>query len=144
MTEEKSKQKNFRAGVLTGGATVGVIAALLYQSCAGDSNHISQNDTVDAGVGYDNDSSDAGASDDAFTIPACPDGQRCYSDYLICKEGEDCYSVANIDNLEQKLMECRKENEELSKRPKSCPSYMPKADPKAKECPEIPYIIQGE
>ena len=152
------KRKYFRRGVVTGGVTVGVIAALLSSrdSCHGDAGP--QDNYTDAGNLYMGDAGITDIIDDASTITAaCPDGQSCYSDNQICKEGQDCYGVKYVDGLEGKLIDCLedknaciKERDELRKRPESCPKYTPKPCPTikelppVKECPKIPYIRKGD
>ena len=145
---KKSKQKEFRKGFLIGGGVVGVIA-LLYSSCQ-DTKPVPQYNHTDAGVLYNAGMSDAGSTDASAITPPCPDGQSCYSDDKICKQGQDCYDVKHVDDLESKLLDCLAENETLSKRQKNCPAYVPKPCPTikelppVKECPKMPYIRKGD
>ncbi|MDO8510781.1 MAG: hypothetical protein Q7S55_01300 [Nanoarchaeota archaeon] len=153
----EQNRKSFRRGVLTGGVTVGVITVLLSScdSCQGNTKPVPQDNYIDAAV-HKISTSDAGITDitdiiDASTITAaCPEGQSCYSDDKICKKGADCYSIAVYEALESNLETCLAENETLSKRPKSCPTYTPKPCPiikelpPVKECPKIPYIRKGD
>ena len=141
---KKSKQKEFRKGFLAGGAVVGVIA-LLYSSCQ-DTKPVPQYNHTDAGVLYDAGMSDAESTDASAITPPCPDGQSCYSDDKICQEGQECYDVHVYDGLESRLIDCRKENETLSKRPKSCPpkECPPAVEQTKQECPPQPYIRRGD
>src|SRR3989344_2645256 len=135
------KRKYFRSGVVTGGVTVGVIAALLSSrdSCHGDAGP--QDNYTDAGNLYMGDAGITDIIDDASTITAvCPEGQSCYSDDKICKKGQDCYGVKYVGGLERRLIDCNEENKTLSKRPKNCRTYPqkeapPRAEYPKKECP---------
>ena len=145
------KRKYFRRGVVTGGVTVGVIAALLSSrdSCHGDAGP--QDNYTDAGNLYMGDAGITDIIDDASTITAvCPEGQSCYSDDKICKKGQGCYGVKYVGGLERRLIDCNAENEKLSKRQKIGQTYTPKPCPTVKElppvneCPKIPYIRKGD
>ncbi|MEK6809771.1 MAG: hypothetical protein AABY40_03790 [Nanoarchaeota archaeon] len=138
---KKSKKIEFRSGVFVGGTVVGVIAALFSNcnGCNGDKESVNQNNYLDGG--YKVSITDAGITD------AYASG---YSVQKVCGEGQDCYDVKFVGDLERRLKLAIVENEKLSKRPNTCPTYTPKACPpveecpKLKECPTSPYIRRGD
>ena len=155
-TEEEKKQLKKRP-IYTGliGAIVGagIAAAILGSadcSCSGSVGSLRSSyrnkesidaGVVDAGVTYGTSIADAGA-DASVDALVCPKGESCYpidkQNPAVCEEGRMCYNPADITDLETQLKVCE---EELKKRPQSCPTYTPKACPPIVEqtCEKLPY-----
>lgn len=155
---EDSRKRNYAGFFLVGGATGALITFLLMKDCNGNS-YVSKNgdagvdgqdvSMVDAGTDYDSRKNDASTSDAGVAydadIPKCNDIRGCYDQkYVDQLEAELKTGNSSLESCNHNLESCLTENDKLSKRPKSCPTYQPNVCAPTPKCSEMPYIRRGE
>lgn len=133
----------------SGGAGIGaLITYLIMRSCTGYSAGVSDQhgnagvtQVNDAGIVYD-----AGVSKDKNSCYESLQSQLndCNKKWGIC-EGKLESCVKDRDACVAERDELRKRPESCpTYKPRACPTYKPKACPPVKECPQLPYIRQGD
>lgn len=159
-TEENKqlKKRSIYTSLISAVAGAG-ITALVLGSTNCDCNGSIGSQSLNYSNKHDDDKSiDAGISDAGASYRSGNGAGKNDAGALECKDIKGCYDQKHVDDLNATLNQCendlRKCNDnleacledkiELSKRPKSCTKYEPKACAPVKECSEIPYIIQGE